>query len=125
VDEPAATFQEAAILRGLVEDEEEYRKALSEACDLRMPGPLRNFFAHMLLNCGVSDGLTYWEEFKAGWCLFRSAFMLFPNDYFVCIPCYPYSEPRTPRSPYPAGSVLFTHRGIWNVLGRKGLMSVI
>ena len=125
VDEPAATFQEATILRGLVEDEEEYRKALSEACDLRMPGPLRNFFAHMLLNCGVSDGLTYWEEFKAGWCLFRSAFMLFPNDYFVCIPCYPYSEPRTPRSPYPAGSVLFTHRGIWNVLGRKGLMSVI
>ena len=64
LDEPAGTFQEAAILRGLVDDEEEYRRAMADACDLKMPRPLRTFFAHLLLNCGIASGEPYWDEFK-------------------------------------------------------------
>ena len=52
----ATTFHEAAILRGLVDNEEEYRRALADASELRMPSNLRTFFAHLLLNCGIPSG---------------------------------------------------------------------
>ena len=61
---PVATFQEAAVLRGLVDDESEYRKALQDAAELKTPRSLCTLFALLLLNCGIVDGLPYWEEFR-------------------------------------------------------------
>ena len=63
-EQPAHSFQEAAVLRGLVESEEEYRLALRDAAFQKMPGPLRQFFAHLLLSCSLTTGKELWEEFR-------------------------------------------------------------
>ena len=52
-EQPAASFREAAALRGLLEDEDEYRLALEEANATKMPRALRCFFGHLLLACNL------------------------------------------------------------------------
>ena len=63
-DQPAPTFREAAALRGLLDDEDEYEHALEEAATTKMPGALRLFFGHLLLCCSLHIAPALWEHFK-------------------------------------------------------------
>ena len=63
----AESFQEAARERGLIESEDEHRRAMEEAQLYRMPSQFRIFFANLLLNAPAEiDAGPLWEEFAAG-----------------------------------------------------------
>ena len=59
-----ATFREACILRGLLEDDNEWRQCLQEAGDMASGRQLRNLFVIILRDCGPSDPLTLWMAFR-------------------------------------------------------------
>ena len=63
----AESFQEAARERGLIESEDEHRRAMEEAQLYRMPSQFRIFFANLLLNAPAEiDAGPLCEEFAAG-----------------------------------------------------------
>ena len=58
------TFREAAVARGLVESDKEYEYALEEAAQCQTPKQMRMLFAHILLNCDISEPARFWEQFR-------------------------------------------------------------
>ena len=60
------TFQEACIARGLMEDDQEWDRALTEAIALLMPRQCRQLFVTILTHCQPSEPGVLWENHKAG-----------------------------------------------------------
>ncbi|XP_021725783.1 uncharacterized protein LOC110692998 [Chenopodium quinoa] len=58
-----ATFHEAAIKRGLFEEDNVVYSCLSEAAEIQMPGALRRLFAAVLVFCAPSNPRTLWQHF--------------------------------------------------------------
>jgi hypothetical protein len=59
-----ATFAEACLARGLIRDDEEWKKALEEANSFEMPWKLRELFALILVHCNPAKPDELWEKFK-------------------------------------------------------------
>ena len=59
-----ATFREACIRYGLLEDDNEWRQCLQEAGDMASGRQLRNLFVIILRDCGPSDPLALWMQFR-------------------------------------------------------------
>ena len=59
------TFQKACQVLGLLEDDSEVQKALSEACSIRFGDQLIAFFGSILEFCRPGSPLSLWEKFKA------------------------------------------------------------
>ncbi|SAL94854.1 hypothetical protein, partial, partial [Absidia glauca] len=59
------TFEEAAIARRLLEDDDEWENCLEEACAL-MPfaSSIRKLFCYILLNCSPSNPRLLWDKFE-------------------------------------------------------------
>jgi len=56
------TFQEAACVRGLLEDDQEWRRCMQEATVFRMPQTLRYLYVTILTSCSPSDPRLIWDE---------------------------------------------------------------
>uniref|UniRef100_A0A914VBN9 ATP-dependent DNA helicase n=1 Tax=Plectus sambesii TaxID=2011161 RepID=A0A914VBN9_9BILA len=63
-----ATHREAALLRGLLEDNMEWAACLSEAARLQMPAQLRQLFVTILVFSEPSDPRALWEARKTDLC---------------------------------------------------------
>ncbi|CAF4426189.1 unnamed protein product [Rotaria sp. Silwood2] len=59
------TFMEAAKRRGLLCDDTEYERCMSEAVIFRMPQQLRTLFCVILLYCNPTRPVDLWNSFKA------------------------------------------------------------
>ncbi len=64
IAEPCATFHEACLQRGLLEDDNEWRQCLQEAGDMATGRQLRDLFATLLCDCTPSDPLQLWMDFR-------------------------------------------------------------
>ncbi|XP_056695007.1 uncharacterized protein [Spinacia oleracea] len=60
-----ATFQEAALKRGLLEEDDAVDLCLAEACEVKMPAALRRLFATILIFCQPSDPNAMWLKYYA------------------------------------------------------------
>ncbi|XP_056695709.1 uncharacterized protein [Spinacia oleracea] len=60
-----ATFQEAALKRNLLEEDESVDLCLAEACAVQMPGALRSLFATVLIFCQPSNPSALWLKYYA------------------------------------------------------------
>ncbi|XP_056685527.1 uncharacterized protein [Spinacia oleracea] len=60
-----ATFQEAALKRRLLEEDEAVDLCLAEACEVQMPSALRRLFATVLIFCQPSDPNALWLKYYA------------------------------------------------------------
>ena len=58
------SFHEACIARGLLEDDREWDRALSEAVLLMMPRQCRQLFVTILTHCQPSEPLVLWDRYK-------------------------------------------------------------
>ena len=58
---PCPTFQEAAMSRGYLNDDNEWHHCLQEAAETEMPHKLRSLFATILTNCEPKDPLALWN----------------------------------------------------------------
>ena len=58
------SFQEAAIKKGLLQDEDEWHHCLDENAVDQMPSAMQQLFATILLNCDVPNPLELWERHK-------------------------------------------------------------
>ena len=58
------TFAEACLKLGLIENDEEWRRALTEATLWMMPYQLRCLFARILIHCQPTNPEALWNEFK-------------------------------------------------------------
>ena len=58
------TFQEAARALGLFQDDEEYEKAMREACRLYRPKQRRQLFASILTECEPLEPANLWHKVK-------------------------------------------------------------
>jgi len=58
------TYQDAARARGLLMNDDEFRMCLKEACEVAMPGAIRELFVTMIVFCAPADVRVLWEEFK-------------------------------------------------------------
>ena len=64
-----ATFREACIARGLLENDHEWELCLSEAAAMQTGHQLRQLFATILReNCPLQDPVALWDRFKADIC---------------------------------------------------------
>lgn len=59
-----ATFKEACSVRGLLEDDQHWNKALEEAGASHTPAIIRQLFAIMLVYCNLQNAALLWEEHK-------------------------------------------------------------
>nr|CAD2193082.1 unnamed protein product [Meloidogyne enterolobii] len=59
-----ATFAEACLARGLIRDDDEWKKALEEANNFEMPWKLRELFALILVHCNPAKPEELWALFK-------------------------------------------------------------
>lgn len=59
-----ATFREAALMRGLLEDDQHWDACLTEASSSLMPNQLRDLFACILAHCNPSDPRRLWDKYK-------------------------------------------------------------
>ncbi|KAL7078123.1 hypothetical protein ACQ4LE_002796 [Meloidogyne hapla] len=59
-----ATFAEACLARGLIRDDEEWKKALEEANSFEMPWKMRELFALILVHCNPAKPDELWALFK-------------------------------------------------------------
>lgn len=59
-----ATFREACLARGLLEDDGEWRQCLQEAADLQSGTRLRHLFATLLLFCNPTQPDILWYTFR-------------------------------------------------------------
>ncbi len=62
--ESCATFHEACLRRGLLEDDNKWRQCLQEAGDMATGRQLRDLFATLLRDCTPSDPLRLWMDFR-------------------------------------------------------------
>ncbi|XP_056687837.1 uncharacterized protein [Spinacia oleracea] len=60
-----ATFQEAALKRGLLEEDEAVDLCLAEAAEVQMPTALRSLFATVLIFCQPSNPSALWDKYYA------------------------------------------------------------
>ena len=58
------SFQAACLARGLIENDEEWKRALQESSFWMMPKQLRRLFVRLLIFCTPVDPLSLWDEFK-------------------------------------------------------------
>ncbi|SAL94734.1 hypothetical protein, partial, partial [Absidia glauca] len=59
------TFQDAALARGLLENDDEWDNCLEEASALAAyPSMIRRLFCYILLNCSPSNPSLLWEKYK-------------------------------------------------------------
>ncbi|XP_043464096.1 uncharacterized protein LOC122499686 [Leptopilina heterotoma] len=58
------TFTAACLALGLIEDDEEWKKAMNEAILWMMPSSLRKLFVRILIHCQPTNPKNLWEEFK-------------------------------------------------------------
>jgi hypothetical protein len=56
------TFKEAAITRGLLENDNEYENCVNEAITNQSPHALRMLFSTLLLHCDITDPVGLWEK---------------------------------------------------------------
>ena len=63
-----ATFKEACIARGLLEDDSEWHQCLEEAKDMQMGGQLRRLFVTILCDCFPTNSRALWDNFKSYLC---------------------------------------------------------
>jgi len=63
-----ATFREACIARGLLEDDSEWHQCLEEAKDMQMGGQLRRLFVTILCDCFPTHPRALWDDFKSYLC---------------------------------------------------------
>jgi hypothetical protein len=61
--EPCATFHEACLRQGLLEDDNEWRQCLQEAGDMATGKQLWDLFCTILRDCLPSDPLQLWMDF--------------------------------------------------------------
>ena len=58
------TFKAACLACGLIEDDEEWRKAMQEGANWMMPRQLRRLFVRLLIHCSPAEPEKLWSEFK-------------------------------------------------------------
>ena len=58
------TYQEAAKAKGLLADDEEWQRCMTDAVTFQMPSQLRHLFATILIFCDLKDAPALWDEFK-------------------------------------------------------------
>uniref|UniRef100_A0A1I8B7J5 ATP-dependent DNA helicase n=1 Tax=Meloidogyne hapla TaxID=6305 RepID=A0A1I8B7J5_MELHA len=58
------TFSEACLERGLIRNDEEWKRALEEASSFEMPRKLRDFFVLILVHCNPSQPEELWLMFR-------------------------------------------------------------
>ncbi|KAL8624599.1 hypothetical protein ACOMHN_045134 [Nucella lapillus] len=63
-----ATFQQACLLMGLLEDDSHWNDTLTEASISKSGAQLRDLFAIMIAVCGLSDPNQLWHNHKDGLC---------------------------------------------------------
>ena len=63
-----ATYREACLMYGLLEDDNEWRLCLQEAGDMASGHQLRNLFVIILRDCSPSDPLALWIQFREKIC---------------------------------------------------------
>jgi len=63
-----ATYKEAYIARGLLEDDSEWHQCLEEAKDMQMGGQLRRLFVTILCDCFPTNPRALWDNFKSYLC---------------------------------------------------------
>jgi len=59
-----ATFREACLLRGLLQEDDHYDCCFEEACSLQMPSQLRHLFVVILAYCSVANPTSIWNKYK-------------------------------------------------------------
>ena len=59
------TFAEACLALGLIENDEEWRRSMTEAVLWMMPHQLRCLFARILIHCQPINPQSLWDEFKS------------------------------------------------------------
>ena len=64
-DEICQTFVDAAKRRGLLYDDSEHDRCLTEAAMFQMPPQLRTLFCMILLHCSPESTIGLWNSFKA------------------------------------------------------------
>ena len=62
------TFHEACLVRGLLEDDGEWRECLQDAADMQTGKQLCQLFATMLLFCSPSEPHLLWLQFRQWIC---------------------------------------------------------
>ncbi|GFY37562.1 ATP-dependent DNA helicase [Trichonephila inaurata madagascariensis] len=62
------SFKEACRARNLLEDGDEWRNCLREACSFQMPSKLRQLFTFICVFCNPTSSLALWKEFKSYLC---------------------------------------------------------
>ena len=60
------SFQAACIARGLLDDDQEWDRALSEAISLLMPRQCRQLFVTILTHCQPAEPGVLWDRYKNG-----------------------------------------------------------
>jgi hypothetical protein len=63
-----ATFKEACLARGLLQDDSEWAACMEEAVSYQHPGGLRELFAALLVFNNVAEPAALWDRFKADLC---------------------------------------------------------
>lgn len=58
------TFHQACLALGLIEDDTEWERALTEGEIWMMPRQLRNLFTRILIHCQPNNPSELWEKFK-------------------------------------------------------------
>ncbi|KMQ84790.1 hypothetical protein RF55_17116, partial [Lasius niger] len=58
------SFSETCLALGLIEDDDEWKRAMNEAVEWMMPRQLRKLFVHILLHCQPLHPEELWESFK-------------------------------------------------------------
>lgn len=58
------TFKAACQARGLLEDDQEWRRCLQEGVDRAVPPQIRSLFVSLLLYNDIADPVALWDEFK-------------------------------------------------------------
>ncbi|XP_064638336.1 uncharacterized protein LOC135494349 [Lineus longissimus] len=62
------TFQEACLQLGLITEDKEIHRAMTEACTIRFGDQLRNFFSTLLMYCRPADPNQFWTTWKEELC---------------------------------------------------------
>ena len=60
------SFQEACIAKGLLDDDQEWDRAIEEAISLLMPRQCRQLFVTILTHCQPADPKALWDSHKEG-----------------------------------------------------------
>ena len=66
--EVCASFQQACLMRGLLEDDKQWENTLTETATVGSAHQVRNVFAILLAMCSVSDPVKLWENHKESMC---------------------------------------------------------